>query len=238
MRPQKLQDEYNRWHAERLAADRAVPLDPREARFFAWLLALLGADPGARLLDVACGQGKFLGYAQAHGLEVTGVDVSDVAVEAARARVPGATVLTSGAEELPFDESTFDFVTCIGSLEHFPDRAAGAAEMRRVLRPGGRAVVFVPNLFFLGHVWFGLRHGTQPSEGGQEFSEVFLSSQGWQDLLARAGFEVRGAHVWNHIFASQRVSPFVTRAWNALARFVPRNGAYAFAFVCGKASSS
>jgi hypothetical protein len=106
--------------------------------------------------------------------------------------------------------------------------------MARVLRPGGSAIIFVPNLFFLGHVWFGVSRGTQPSEGGQAFSEIFLSSQGWQELLSGAGLEVRRFHVWNHIFASERVGPLVTKAWNMLSRFVPRHSAYAFAFVCQK----
>jgi SAM-dependent methyltransferase len=232
MRLRELQHRYNRWHEDRLAPRGSPDPDSHEATFFAWLFGLLDAEPGSRLLDVACGQGAFLAYADAHRLAVTGIDVSTVAVEAARARVPDATVLVSDGESLPFDDSTFDRVTCIGSLEHFPDPAAGAAEMGRVLRPGGTAVVFVPNLFFLGHVWFGLRHGMQPSEGGQAFSEVFLSSQGWQDLLTRAGLEVREVHAWNHIFASERVAPVVKRTWNALSRFVPRHGAYAFAFVC------
>ena len=210
----------------------SLDADPRVIRFYAWLFDLLQAEQNSCLLDVACGQGAFLAFAAERGLPVTGVDVSTVAVEAARARVPIATVLVSDGESLPFDDATFDRVTCIGSLEHFPDPGAGVAEMARVLRPGGMAVVFVPNLFFLGHVWFGLRHGTQPSEGGQAFSEVFLSSQGWKDLLTEAGLEVRGVHAWNYIFASERVRPAVKRAWNAMSRFVPRHGAYAFAFVC------
>ncbi len=70
-------------------------------------------------------------------------------------------------KSLPFDDESFDLVTCLGSLEHFPDPAASAKEMKRVLKPGGEALIFVPNLFFLGHIWFGLRHGTQPTEGGQ-----------------------------------------------------------------------
>jgi SAM-dependent methyltransferase len=236
MRLQGLQERYNRWHEERLAADSS--LDERELRFYGWLLGLANAKPGAALLDVACGQGKFLEFAHAHGLRVTGVDVSDVAVEAAQKRVPEAEVVLSAGETLPFPDTSFDVVTCIGSLEHFPDPNAGAAEMARVLRPEGTAVIFVPNLFFLGHVWFGIRRGTQPSEGGQAFSEIFLSSEGWRRLLTEAGFEVERFRTWNHIFASERVGPVVKKTWNAVSRFVPRHGAYAFAFVCRKASRS
>jgi SAM-dependent methyltransferase len=238
MRLQGLQERYNRWHEERLTSGGSTELDEREARFYDWLVGLTGEQAGGQLLDVACGQGKFLAYAHSRGFEVTGVDVSDVAVDIARERVPDANVMVGAGESLPFENDSFDVVTCIGSLEHFPDPAAGAAEMARVLRPGGSAVIFVPNLFFLGHVWFGVSRGTQPSEGGQAFSEIFLSSQGWQELLSGAGLEVRRFHVWNHIFASGRVGPLVTRAWNTLSRFAPRHGAYAFAFVCQKNSDS
>ena len=235
MRLQGLQERYNSWHEERLASVDSTVVDARESRFYDWLFDLAQPTPGAALLDVACGQGKFLDYARSRGLDVTGVDVSDVAVEAARERVPEANVVVGAGESLPFDDASFDLVTCIGSLEHFPDPAAGAGEMARVLRPGGTAVIFVPNLFFLGHVWFGIARGTQPTEGGQAFSEIFLSSQGWRELLSDAGLEVRDFHAWNFIFASDRVRPVVKKTWNALSRLVPRHGAYAFAFVCRKA---
>ena len=237
MRLQELQDRYNRWHKQRLGGAERAKLDPREERFFAWLAKLLRGRPGERLLDVACGQGTFLEYAHGLGFDVTGVDISDVAVETARARVPAATVLVSDGEHLPFADSSFDCVTCIGSLEHFPDPAAGAAELARVLEHGGTAIVFVPNLFFLGHVYFGLRHGTQPTEGGQAFSEIFLSSRGWHDLLSGAGLTIRDFHPWNQIHASQRVRPMVKSVWNAVSKLVPRHGAYAFAFVCTKRAS-
>jgi hypothetical protein len=99
-------------------------------------------------------------------------------------------------------------------------------------------VVFVPNLFFLGHVYFGLRYGTQPTEGGQAFSETFLTSSGWHDLLVGAGLTVRGFHSWNYIYASERVGPVVKGIWNTASWLVPKNAAYAFAFVCTKQPSS
>jgi hypothetical protein len=67
--------------------------------------------------------------------------------------------------------------------------------------------------FFLGHVWFGLRHGTEPSEGGQDFSETFHTSEGWRSLLEGAGLVVERLKPWN------------------------RHGAYAFAYVCRKAGA-
>jgi ubiquinone/menaquinone biosynthesis C-methylase UbiE len=230
VKSEDLQVRYNEWHRQRLG--EAPDIDPRQLAFFDWLLGLAQPRPSTHLLDVACGQGEFLSFALQRGLQVSGVDLSDLAAEEARRRVPEADVRVGEAESLPFDDESFDLVSCLGSLEHFPDPAASAREMHRVLKVGGEALIFVPNLFFLGHIWFGLRHGTQPTEGGQSFSEVYRSSEGWRELLEQAGLSVRGYHPWNYIYATTRVAPTVSRLWNLVSRAVPRNGAYAFAFVC------
>ena len=225
---------YDAWHGEHSGEEH---VDSRTLQFFEWILALLAPAPGASLLDVACGSGTFLRVAAERGFDPTGIDISPAAIALAAERVPGADLRVGEAEHLPFPDSSFDAVTCLGSLEHFESPERGAAEIARVLRPSGRGVVFVPNLFFLGHVWFGLRHGTQPSEGGQEFSETFRSSKGWRSLLEAAGLAVERCEPWNKIHASSKVSRATMRLWNAAARFVPRNGSYAFAFVCRKAAS-
>jgi SAM-dependent methyltransferase len=224
----ELADKYDAWYTERSRSEG----DPRELKICDWILDLLEARPGSSLLDVACGTGTFLMRAEQRGLAVSGVDVSPVAIEAAAARVPGATLSVGFGEELPFPSQSFDHVTCIGSLEHFPDPDAGASEIRRVLKDDGRAVVYVPNLFFLGHVWLGIRHGAQPSEGHQQFSERFLTSEGWRTLLEGQGLVVESWHPWNHIWATAKVGRVTMAAWNLTARLLPKNVAYSFAFVC------
>jgi SAM-dependent methyltransferase len=234
-RTETLSVAYDSWHRQH-SAD--LELDPHAAAFFHWVLDLAEAAPGTRMLDVACGSGAFLGCALDRGVDVVGIDVSPAAIELAARRVPGVELHVGDAENLPFDDSSFGLVTCLGSLEHFPSPERGAAEIARVVRPDGRAIVFVPNLFFLGHIWFGLRHGVQPSEGEQDFSESFRTSQGWRSLLERAGLVVERWEPWNTIHASQKVGPGAMRLWNAVSRFVPRHGAYAFAYVCSKQAVS
>ena len=225
---------YDSWHREH-SGESAV--DAQTAAFYDWVLGLAQPRPGERLLDVACGAGGFMQRAADRGLEVVGLDVSPTAIELARARLPEAELHVGDAEQLRFPDSSFDVVTCLGSLEHFPSPERGAAELARVVRPSGRAIVFVPNLFFLGHVWFGLRHGAQPSEGGQDFSETFRTSQGWRSLLESSGLRVEGWHPWNRIHATEKVGRTTMRVWNAVSRLVPRHGAYAFAYVCRKAGA-
>jgi ubiquinone/menaquinone biosynthesis C-methylase UbiE/uncharacterized protein YbaR (Trm112 family) len=221
---------YDAWHRRHARED----VDRHTLAFFDWVLDLAAPEPGTQLLDVACGDGAFLSAAVLRGVEPHGIDVSQTAIEIATTNLPGADLRVGDAENLPYDDASFDVVTCLGSLEHFPSPERGAAEIARVLRPGGRAIVFVPNLFFLGHVWLGMRHGTQPSEGEQQFSESFRSSQGWIDLLEESGLRVARWETWNTIHASAKVSRSTMRLWNAAARFVPRNASYAFAFVCQK----
>jgi methionine biosynthesis protein MetW len=99
-----------------------------------------------RCLDVGCGSGN--SYAREiarRGEAWVGVDVSANAVAAAREAGLDARVIEDAAE-LPFEDESFDLVVCIEVLEHLfsPDRAA--AEILRVLRPGGRLVCSTPNV--------------------------------------------------------------------------------------------
>lgn len=233
-REARLRDHYDVWHGLR-TGDATNWIDPRDRRFLRWAVGRLAPAPGATLLDVACGQGACLAVAEEVGLAAVGIDLSGVALGRAQSRLKAPRVAQGDAQRLPFADASFDHVTCLGSLEHFPEPAAGAREIARVLKGSGSALVFVPNLMFIGHLYFGLRYGTQPSEGDQQFSETFMTSRGWQGLLEGAGLRVQAVHGWNEIWATKKVSPNVVRLWNAASRFAPLNGAYAFGFVCGRA---
>jgi SAM-dependent methyltransferase len=105
---------------------------------------------GARsLLDVGCNVGAFLQHCRDcyPGLELAGVEINPSALEAARANAPWAELHHAGGEALPFADGRFDCVTCVEVLEHIPDglRGPALAEMRRVLRPGGRLVLRTPH---------------------------------------------------------------------------------------------
>jgi arsenite methyltransferase len=103
----------------------------------------LGRDDS--ILDVACGRGmSAVHLAERFGCHVTGLDygAENVAAAEAHAAARGVAALTAfhqgDAEELPFDDGSFDAVISECSFCTFPDKAMAAAEMARVLRPGGR----------------------------------------------------------------------------------------------------
>jgi SAM-dependent methyltransferase len=100
-----------------------------------------------RILDVGCGTGANLVALGRFG-EVEGVDISPDAIEFCRER--GLNNVRLGqAERLPYEDRTFDIVTSFDMVEHLDDDLAGLREIRRVLRPGGRTLIFVPAFMFL-----------------------------------------------------------------------------------------
>jgi methionine biosynthesis protein MetW len=104
--------------------------------------------PETRVLDVGCGTGRSYApkLARLTGSYV-GVDVSERAVEAARATGLDARVIDD-ASDLPFAQESFDLITCIEVLEHLFVPHLALAEMHRVLSPGGRLVVSAPNMAY------------------------------------------------------------------------------------------
>jgi SAM-dependent methyltransferase len=99
----------------------------------------VGMESGWRALDVGCGPGPLTSaLADALGAErVTAVDPSAPFVRACSERVPGADVRVASAEELPFEDGTFDATLSQLVLNFLPNPAAGLGEMSRVTRSGG-----------------------------------------------------------------------------------------------------
>ncbi len=104
---------------------------------------------GSRVLDVACGTGvvsRAAAILAGTGGSVAGVDLGEPTVVIARsypAEESAAPIdyAQADAAVLPFDAEDFDVALCQQGLQFFPERAAALAEMRRVLKPGGRVAV-------------------------------------------------------------------------------------------------
>lgn len=115
-----------------------------------WMHPVRWIPPSAKsLLDFGCNVGELLSCCQElyPEMNLVGVDVNSTALESARRAAPRAKLHALESTNLPFADESFDCVTCIEVLEHLPvaSRAQALAEMRRVLRSGGRLVLRVPH---------------------------------------------------------------------------------------------
>jgi SAM-dependent methyltransferase len=113
-------------------------------------------DRRARILDVGCGTGANLVRLSDFG-DAEGVDISPDALKFCRERGLH-NVKLGAAETLPYEDREFDLVTALDVVEHIDDDVAGLREMRRVLRPGGRVLLFVPTVMFLWGVQDDVSH--------------------------------------------------------------------------------
>jgi SAM-dependent methyltransferase len=134
-------------------------------------------DRRPRILDVGCGTGANLLMLSKYG-DAEGVDISEDALAFCRDRGLDKVRLGAG-EELPYDNGTFDLVTALDVVEHMDNDLAGLKEMRRVLRPGGRVLLFVPTFMFL----WGLQDDVSHHRRRYRLSQL-------RRVLEKAGFEV------------------------------------------------
>lgn len=157
--------------------------------FYLWLIGQLAPEPGARLLDISCGEGRLTALARKRGLRALGVDFAEVSLRKAREIDRTSMWAVGDGECLPLANASVDYVTHIGSLEHYIAPESGAAEIARVLCPGGRACILVPNAYGL---WGNIIHVWQKGEifdDGQPLQR-YATRRTWEKLLERGGLRV------------------------------------------------
>ena len=101
-------------------------------------------EPFTDLLDAGCGTGAMLGLFKKDCPEkrYTGIDLSEKMIETAKKKqLEGVQFFVGDCESLPFDEDSFDVVTCSMSFHHYPNPEKFFISLHKVLRPGGRLVL-------------------------------------------------------------------------------------------------
>lgn len=209
-------------------------------RCYTWILGLMRLRRGARLLDVACGEGDVVAAGRRAGYAAVGADISPTAIAKARQAHGPLPAVVADAEHLPFADGGFDAVTCLGSVENFGDPVAALAEIHRVLAPGGTFCTLMPNKFWLGdilQVWAG-QDETMPF---QRVERAATPAQ-WRRLLAAAGFRVERMRGY------VKTSPFAVGgkvrslrkflATHVTAAVCPTPLAWSIAFVCRRVDAA
>ena len=155
----------------------------------------LGRLAGARVLKTdlwdEARNTRILGWMAAQGARVYGIDISPPIAAAAREELGRGTLRAAVADvrRIPFADASFDAIYSMGTVEHFAETEEALAEIRRVLRPGGRAIIGVPNrhdpflrpllvTFLDAFGWYG--YGLEKS----------YSRRTLRAMLTRAGFDV------------------------------------------------
>lgn len=112
--------------------------------------------PGGQLLEVGCSMGTDLLQLTRRSFQVTGIDLTEAGIELAQQRFAlyghVADLRVGDAENLAFQDDTFDAVYSFGVLHHTPDTGRAVREIRRVLREGGTAVVMLYHRHSLNYV--------------------------------------------------------------------------------------
>ncbi|MGE3992775.1 class I SAM-dependent methyltransferase [Pseudorhodoplanes sp.] len=145
---------------------------------------------GLRVLDVGCGNGYVLAQYAKYGAEVTGVDLTQTAIDLSCARfdlagLRGEFRLTDG-DRLPFEDGTFDIACSMGVLHHIEAPRPMISEMRRVLKPGGTIILM---LYYWGswkyHVVLRMKRILDPRYRGKSQAEALNMNDGAGCPLAK-----------------------------------------------------
>lgn len=191
-----------------------------------------------RLLDVGCGGGYLLKQSEkrccTHGVEISKVAISD-----ARKRARLANLYISSAEKLPFKDNSFDFITCLGSLEHFSNMDTSLAEMKRILKEGGLINIYVPNSYYIYNLYIVYSTGRDPLL--HQVNERFATNMEWQDLIKKY-FDIVSIYgvephtiSYRQLFSTLRHKIYSEFFINIIRKFhVPLNFNYCFSYICKK----
>jgi SAM-dependent methyltransferase len=161
-----------------------------------WLCDLSGA-----LLDVGCGHAEIPLMAGPQFTKVVGIDIARNVLEASRAKLAHAqqperfSLLEHDLNTpWPFEDGSFDVVTCVAVLEHLFDPIFAVGEMARVLRADGRLIVVVPNLAYFKHraaVLLGELPETSGDKVGWDGGHLhYFTFASLRNLLREKGFQI------------------------------------------------
>ena len=158
------------------------------------MVTAVSPDRGNRVLDLCCGHGAMTAALCARGCDVTGLDFSSEMLAHAARNAPDAHLIEGDAQDLPFDDASFDVILSNCGIMHVPDQPRALSEARRVLRPNGTfamTVWFGPDVSPSFRIAFGaIKAHADPSVGAPPQPDFFQFGRRdvVEDVLTAAGF--------------------------------------------------
>jgi methionine biosynthesis protein MetW len=185
-------------------------------------------QPGDRVLQVDCGPGVLAARMDQLGAHVTGADLSGEAVRRAQGRGVNAIQVNLDRQPLPFAGASFDVVVSDSQIEHRVDYERYLDECVRVLRPGGRLVLCVPNAAHWRVRWWLLRgHFPYVEHTPTDWLHLrFFALPDLRRLLQDRGLAVEqvsgSASLWvRGLYPAMLRSGLAARGYEALTRLRP-----------------
>lgn len=209
--------------------------------YYKWIVGLLRPRASTRILDVSCGEGIFLREVlkKAKSIKPFGLDISDKAISIAKRNSPESIFVEADGQRIPFQDKLFDYVTCLGSLEHYLDPDLGLREIFRVAKDEAKFCIVLPNSLGIDLFLHVLRHGDKSVDDFQIIEKTATKKE-WITLLEKNGFLVKaayGSNLWPELFQEgtfkvKSISKYIKRVLIKL--FCPLNLAREFVFICTK----
>ena len=231
MKDQKVRKYYNEQYNSPIQSERIrLPwLSFLSDDYYGKPLRLLDVQRGKKLLDIACGSGQLLKRAEDLGLKCWGIDISEIAIREARKTVEGELVCSDVNNGLPYNDNSFDYITCLGSLEHFENQYIVIREIFRIAKKTCLIYFLVPNDNYILHK-FGYETDYQPVVNRYSFKE-------YQILLERNGLKIYrtlrdNPHLTNLSESSSIYKLFAKLMFRPLVSLIPFPLSYNFIFLC------
>lgn len=184
------------------------------------LPALLTGDDFA-LLDIGCGRGRVTRivkdlFPQA---QVFGTDISAEQIAHARGFVPDGVFQVANEIDLPFDDASFDYITCRMSIHHYPDLPRHLQEVKRVLRPGGRYLIIdIVSSAGMQDRWLNEVFLTAERETSGDGHLKFYTVEEYEGFLTAAGFILEQQESLPHLLAWGKSGDYWMSIYRSLLR--------------------
>jgi cyclopropane fatty-acyl-phospholipid synthase-like methyltransferase len=161
----------------------------RDYQAYPVFLEYLETKKYKKLLDVGCGPGWLLKAAVEREIDAYGIDFSGEALNLAQQNAPDAHFQLGRIEKLDFKTNSFDYLTCIGVLEHFIEVQKSIQELKRVGKNDALYCIMVPNSQTLYWKFF-----ERFSRSHLQSNENALNLDQWKFFFSRQGFEILATH--------------------------------------------